>query len=135
MTDKGQTISEEIKIQGLLDRYLQFRHKGLDTKSTQNHIDEDSLTAFIEGRLSEREMPLMLKHLVDCAFCLHVTSELVKLNAALTEDEAIMTTPVKEPTKVSDVLSGLVSRIFGSNDAAVFAHQEKEEEKEEKKDS
>lgn len=133
MTNEGQINSEELKIQGLLDRYLQFRNTNSNFNGNENHLDDDSLTAFIEGKISEREMPSMIKHLIDCSFCLHVTSELAKLNTALAEDEFTVAVPTKEPTKVADVLSGLLSRIFGANDGAVFAHQE--DEKEENKES
>lgn len=133
MTNRGQINSEELKIQGLLDRYLQFRNVNRGADNYEKHLDEDSLTAFVEGRVSEREMPFMIKHLVDCSFCLHVTSELAKLSAAFAEDEFVAATPSKEPTKVADVLSGLLSRIFGPSDGAVFAHQE-QEDKDEKED-
>lgn len=135
MTNRGQINSEELKIQGLLDRFLQFRKISSNHNGHENHLDEDSLTAFVEGRVNEREMPFMIKHLVDCSFCLHITSELAKLSTVFTEDEFVITTPTKEPTKVADVLSGLLSRIFGANDGTVFAHQEQEkEEKEEPKE-
>lgn len=137
MINKGQISAEELKIQGLLDRYLQFRNINGNVGAKDNHLDEDSLTAFVEGKISEREMPFIVKHLVDCSFCLHVTSELAKLSAAFSEEEYTISEPVKEPTKVADVLSGLLSRIFGTTDGAVFAHQEQEKEedkKEEKED-
>ena len=130
MTNKGQ-ITQEIKIQGLIDRYLQFRSANTDISGQENHLDEDSLTAFIEGRLSERESPSIIKHLIDCSFCLHVTSELTKLNSVFAEDEIAVPILSKEPTKISEVLSGLLSRIFGTSDNAVFAHQEQEEKPEE----
>lgn len=138
MINKGQMNSEELKIQGLLDRYLQFRNINLNVGGYENHLDDDSLTAFVEGKVTEHEMPSLIKHLIDCSFCLHVTSELAKLNAAFEDEEFVATAPIKEPTKVADVLSGLLSRIFGANDGAVFAHQEQEEqdnkESEEEKD-
>ena len=41
-----------------------------------------------------------------------------------------------EPSRVSGVLSGLLSRIFGTSDGAVFAHnEEKDEEADKQKDS
>ena len=134
MTNKGQITSEELKIQGLLDRYLQFRNIDSNASIVDSHLDEDSLTAFVEGRVSEPEMPFILKHLIDCSFCLHVTGELAKLSAEFSGDEFIVAEPAKEPTKVADVLSGLLSRIFGSNDGAVFAHQEPETEEQKEKD-
>jgi len=35
-----------------------------------------------------------------------------------------------EPVSVSSVLSGILSRIFGSGDAAVFAHEERPDDEE-----
>jgi hypothetical protein len=35
-----------------------------------------------------------------------------------------------EPASVSSVLSGILSRIFGTSEAAVFAHEEKTDENE-----
>jgi hypothetical protein len=127
MINKGQINAEELKIQGLLDRYLSFRSAN-NNFNGNNHLDEDSLTAFVESNLSERESPSIIKHLVDCSFCLHVTSELAKMNAVFAEEEAGVSIPAAQPTKVSEVLSGLLSRIFGTTDGAVFAHEEKEED-------
>lgn len=132
MINNGQINAEELKIQGLLDRFLQFRSSNNNLRDNEAHLDEDSLTAFIEGKISERESPNIIGHLVDCSFCLHVTGELTRLNSVFAEDEISIPIQTKEPTKISEVLSGLLTRIFGTNDGAVFAHQE--EEKEEKDD-
>jgi hypothetical protein len=128
MKNKGHTITQEIKIQGLLDRYLQFRSSNTSYSGKDNHLDEDSLTAFVEGKLGTRESPTIIKHLIDCSFCLHVTGELAKLNLVFAEDEAVIPISAKEPMKISEVLSGLLSRILGTSDNAVFAHQEEKEE-------
>jgi hypothetical protein len=55
------------------------------------------------------------------------------MNAVFAEEEAAVSIPVAQPTKVSEVLSGLLSRIFGTTDGAVFAHEEKEEDETEAK--
>jgi hypothetical protein len=134
MINKGQVNAEELKIQGLLDRFLRVRSAKISFKENENHLDEDSLTAFIEGTISERESPMLLSHLVNCSFCLHVTGELARLNDAFAKDEVSSVRPTSGPTKISEVLSGLFSRIFGVSDGAVFAHQEEEEKKEDEKE-
>ncbi|MEK7722810.1 MAG: hypothetical protein AAB336_00520 [Acidobacteriota bacterium] len=134
MINKGQINAEELKIQGLLDRFLKFRNANNNLRENESHLDDDSLTAFIEGKTNERELTNIIKHLVDCSFCLHVTGELTKLSDAFAEDEVIITQTRKEPTKISEVLSGLLSRIFGTNDGAVFAHQQDEEKEAEIKE-
>lgn len=132
MINKGQINAEELKIQGLLDRFLKVRSANNNFRESENHLDEDSLNAFVEGKISEGEASSIVSHLVDCSFCLHVTSELTRLSDAFAEDEVIIPNTVKEPTKVSEVLSGLLSRIFGTSDGAVFAHQQEEKDNEEK---
>lgn len=134
MINKGQINADELKIQGLMDRFLKVRTANNNFRDNSEHLDEDSLTAFVEGRVSERESRSLIRHLVDCSFCLHVTGELAKLNDAFAEDEVIISTSAKEPTKISEVLSGLMSRIFGTSDAAVFAHEQKEENEDEDKE-
>jgi hypothetical protein len=140
MAHKGnlKPTEEDSTIQGLLGNYLRFRSANAVVDNKQKHLDEDSLTAFVEGNMSERESTPVLSHLVDCSFCRHVTAELVKLDFAFAGEEisapaAAMKT---EPTSVSDVLNNLLSRIFGSSaeGSAVLAHQEPEKE-DEKDDS
>ena len=129
--NREQPSSEELKIQGLLDRYLKFRSS---TVNSEAHLDEDSLNAFIEGKLSQRELSPVIKHLIDCSFCLNVTAELTKLESAFADENVEVPASVAEPTKVSDVLKGLLSRIFERQDNAVFAHQEDEENREKVKE-
>lgn len=125
MNNNEQTSSEELRIQGLLDRYLRFRSTAANSAP---HLDEDSLNAFVEGRLSRLEASPVIKHLIDCSFCLNVTAELVKLEFAFADEATTdFASPAAEPTKVSDVLNGLLARIFGSGGDAVFAHQENDE--------
>lgn len=133
MENDGKINPSELKIQGLLDRYLRFQSKTNEFE-TQAHLDEDSLTAFVEGNLSKREAQPMIAHLVNCSFCRHVTAELVKLDLAFAEETDPIAAVESQPTKVSEVLSGILSRLFGTNDDAVFAHHEEEEESEEDED-
>jgi hypothetical protein len=126
---------QELQIQGLLDRYLASSNKGITAETS--HIDDDSLSAFVEGTLNRRESDSIVKHLVDCGFCRHTTAELVRLDLAFAEEAA----PVRfaepvEQSKISEVFSSIFSKIFGTTDGAVFAHEEqKEKEDEEKEDS
>jgi hypothetical protein len=132
--EKGQINSEESKIQGLIDTYLRFRSSNAISDNGK-HLDDDTLTAFVEGNLSPRESAPVMRHLVDCSFCRHVTAELVKLDFAFAGEEAAVPVAAaarqSEPTSVSDVLSNILSRIFGTSDSAVLAHQEPEEEQKE----
>ena len=130
MENKKFTNPQDIQIQGLLDRYLHSQASDKNA-SSEKHLDEDILTAFTEGNLNEREAQPIVSHLVDCSFCRHVTAELVRLDLAFAGEDVQIATAENQPFKISEVLSGLLSRIFGTNDGAVFAHQEKEADSEE----
>ena len=129
-TEKLQ--AQEIKIQGLVDRFLQAKTSNTPPVEA-NHLDEDMLSAFVEGNLSEREAQPIVTHLVDCSFCRHITTELVRLDMAFAEEEtpAAIAAAEEQPSRISEVLSGLMSRIFGTSDGAVFAHQEDEKKPDE----
>ncbi|MEZ5427543.1 MAG: hypothetical protein R2747_14820 [Pyrinomonadaceae bacterium] len=92
------------------------------------HLDEDSLSAFVEGSLRQKEALPIVNHLVDCSFCRHVTAELVKLDFAFADESVPVIAESHAPSKISEVLNGILGRIFGTNDGVVFAHQEADEE-------
>jgi len=128
MENKGLINSEDIQIQSLLDRFLRLRVSSDVLLPEEQHLDEDSIAAFVEGNLQEREAQPIVKHLVDCSFCRHVTAELVRLDFALADEDVLQVAVADEkPSRVSEVLNGLLSRIFGTTDGAVFAHHEKED--------
>lgn len=117
-------------IQGLLEQYLSTRnsHKS-SIGETSLHLDEDSLAAFAEGNLSQREAAPVISHLVACGFCRHKTAALLTLDLEFAaEDEARVPIDVAEPSKISKVLNGVLSKIFGSTEEAVFAHNEEDED-------
>lgn len=120
----------ELQIQGILDSYLRANSSSHISAQT-NHLDEDTLTAFVEGNLSERESKPITNHLVNCSFCRHITAEIIKLDLEFTDDIEPIPTSTNEPTKVSEVLNGILSRIFGTSDDVVFAHQESKKDTEE----
>ncbi|HLM59380.1 MAG TPA: hypothetical protein VK308_01125 [Pyrinomonadaceae bacterium] len=134
MENKKLISPQDIQIQGVLDRYLRSRNSREDLALQDRHLDEDSLAAFTEGNLSEREAQPIVSHLVDCSFCRHVTAELIRLDSAFADEEVPVAVTENQPSKISEVLSNLFSRIFGANEGAVFAHQEKEEESEKAED-
>ncbi len=130
MNNEGQFSSESKQIQGLLDRCLRSDPFIRSRDSDANHLDEDSLTVFVEGELNENEAGPIISHLAGCSYCRHISAELVKLDLALADDPSPLIRSEREPTKVADVLNGVLERIFGSAEGAVFAHQENDDEEE-----
>ena len=119
-----------MKMQSLLNAFLQSRRSLKSSAAeTSFHVDEDFLNAFTEGHLSERESMPVVSHLADCGFCRHKTAELVRLGMEFSEDQPIPLAAVPtEPHTISEVLSSLLTKIFGSAEGAVFAHNEKDSE-------
>lgn len=121
---------QELQIQGLIGRYLASRNS--TSPSESGHVDEDSLSAFVEGTLNARESDSIVSHLVDCGFCRHATAELIRLDLAFAEEEnSVIADTSVQPARLSEVLSGLFSKIFGNTEGTVFAHEEKSENEEE----
>jgi|SRR3954470_23629124 len=133
MGNTQPNITQDVKIQGLIGRYLELRGRQPGRNESGTHLDEDTLSAFTEGAMGEREALPVINHLTDCSFCRHKTVELVQLDIAFADlDAPVQVREANEPVSVSSVLSNILSRIFGSSEAAVFAHEENENDKEKK---
>src|SRR5688572_16555046 len=132
MENTNKIGTDERRMQRLLDAFLLSRGTLKSSAAeTSFHLDDDSLSAFAEGSLSERESLHFVRHLVDCGFCLHKTAEIVRLDLEFegaTPDHAVA--PAAEPSRISEVLSSLFARIFGGTDQTVFAHNEDEKDEE-----
>ena len=112
------------RIPNLVGRYLSsVNDPGL---AAAVHLDDDLLTAFIDGSLMEREARAAVRHLVNCAFCRRSTAALLRLDAEFQVTPAPLPDPENAPTQVADVLHGFLSRLPGFGGEAVFGHQEPE---------
>ncbi len=126
MENKGLINPQDIQIQGVIDRYLRSKNSSNNAAVQENHLDEDSLAAFTEGNLSSRETQPIVRHLIDCSFCRHMTAELIRLDLAFADDNMPAVTFENQPSKISEILNNLLSSVFGTNDNVVFAHQQEE---------
>lgn len=119
---RPKSNKESERLRQIVHGYL--RHASFaQTSAFGRHLDEDALSAFIEGRLSEVESAPLIKHLVSCASCRQITAQLVRLDTELSGSEAIESTPVEEPGRIRRLLSDLASRVVPSTEEdAVFAY-------------
>ncbi len=132
MDNKSKLGRDELTMQRLVGAFLLSR-KSLKSSAAETsfHVDEDFLTAFAEGNLGARESAPVVNHLVNCGFCRHKTAELVRLDLAFDgASDDVRPASAGEPQKLSDVLGGILTKIFGTTDGAVFAHNEKDIEDE-----
>jgi hypothetical protein len=89
------------------------------------HLDEDALSAFVDGYLGERESAPLIKHLVACGFCRRITAQLIRLDNELGAfNETVKRIDVEdEPGRLRRFLADLAARALSSNeDDAVFAY-------------
>jgi hypothetical protein len=107
----------------MIDRRLQDRLAGA-TAAAENHLDEDAICAFVEGRLDEAEAAPVVSHLIACSSCRRETAQLVRFEAQF-EAENESATMAAEPGRVRqffDRLSSSLSPLIEED--AVFAYQE-----------
>jgi anti-sigma factor ChrR (cupin superfamily) len=97
-----------------------------------DHPDEDTICAFIEGRLEEAASSEMVSHLIMCGSCRRITAQSTRLDSQVsTEDDA----PLDDagPSRLRSILEGLAARVIPeSQEDVVFAYQNPPEQESEK---
>ena len=91
------------------------------------HLDEDAMSAFVEGQLSENETRSMISHLTSCGSCRDFTARLIRLESTFTaEDESTMTE--EAPSRLRQFIQRFASQVIpSSGEDAVFAYQNPDE--------
>ena len=120
MSNNNKMNPQESNIQGILAEYLTSRKP---SNLSGGHLDQDTLAAFTEGNLSELEARPAVSHLVDCSYCRHITAELVRLDLEFADEPVPVLSREAQPSKISEVLQGLLAKMFGTSENAVFAHE------------
>jgi hypothetical protein len=125
----GQESKTEIgAIRQLIDRRLKSRVTAEVLQDLlAEHLDEDAICAFVEGRLEETESAPVVSHLVACSFCRHTTAQLIRLESQF-ED---VSEPALDdgPGRLREFLENLAARVTPSfEEDAVFAYQNPETE-------
>jgi hypothetical protein len=115
----------EKQFEGLLSLYLRQRQLSKGSNTNQPHLDEDSLSAFVEGALTLRQAAPILKHLVDCVLCRRVTAQLAELSITL--DDTPFNSETVNKSNWRDFWSILTESVFRPYDNAVVAHEEEKE--------
>ena len=90
------------------------------------HIDEDTIAAFVEGRLADDECQPVLAHLAACGSCRRASAQIVQLENQI-EVESAAETP-EETGRLEALLSRFGSLVPSAGEEVVFAYQNPEEE-------
>jgi hypothetical protein len=88
------------------------------------HLDEDALSAFVEGRLTETESSPVIQHLVGCGFCRRATAQLIRLESEVGSTEtATPAVEQEEPGRIRSLLDSLAARVLPQSEGdSVFAY-------------
>lgn len=114
----------------LLALYLKQSQANKNSNSNQLHLDEDILSAFIEGTVTEKQAVPILRHLIDCGFCRRLTAKLNEINE--TFDDIAVCADNGRTNKWFDLWNNLTESIFRPYDNAVTAHEAEEQDDAEK---
>jgi len=94
-----------------------------EVEALDAHPDEDTVCAFVEGRLEEAGSSQMVSHLIACGSCRHTTAQLTRLDSQINAEND---SPLQDegPGRVRLLLEGLASRVIpSSQEDVVFAYQ------------
>jgi hypothetical protein len=91
---------------------------------TDVHLDEDALSAFVEGRLTEQESAPVIQHLVGCGFCRRATAQLIRLESEIGSTDMGASEAIQdEPGRIRTLLDDLASRVLPQAEGdTVFAY-------------
>ena len=96
-----------------------------------SHIDEDSIAAFVEGRLTDNECKPVLSHLAACGLCRRTSAQFVQLENQI-DDE--ISPAEEEPGRLEALLSRLRSTVSVGGEEVVFAYNSEETRETEESD-
>lgn len=99
----------------------------LSNVPNQTHLDEDTIAAFVEGRLLDSECQTVLAHLAACGLCRRTSAQMVQLENQI---DAEPTSEIEdEPGRLESLMSKLGSLVPATGEDVVFAYQNPEENK------
>jgi hypothetical protein len=111
------------RLRSMVHQHLRRRASFALGPSVGAHLDEDSLSAFVEGRLGDKESVPVVRHLVGCDSCRNITAQLIRLDTELSGIETEAPPPAEEPGRIRSLLANLASRVLpSSEDEVVFAY-------------
>jgi hypothetical protein len=91
---------------------------------SSGHLDEDTVSAFVEGRLEEPESSPVISHLIACTTCRHTTAQLIRLEAQF-DPGSEPTALDYDPGRMPSLLERLTARLTPSlEEDVVFAYQD-----------
>ena len=125
----------DTRFQDLFAVYLRDRTNALAADASSSHLDQDTISAFVDGGLTLREMDPVVAHLADCGYCRTSTAALLRIEAEFAETAAPAQEMQPESAGLAEALSTWFAKLFGSSAEGVFAHGERSEKEVENGDN
>jgi hypothetical protein len=120
---RPKSNKESDRLRSMVHQHLRRRASFAQGSPVGAHLDEDSLSAFVEGRLGDKESAPLVRHLVSCGSCRNITAQLVRLDTELSGVETEAPPLSEEPGRIRSLLANLASRVLpSSEDEVVFAY-------------
>ena len=117
--------AETDTIRYMIDQRLKARTVDESAAPPDAHVDEDSICAFVEGRLEEAEASPLISHLIVCASCRHTTALLIRFESRFESEND--PAPDENPGRLRMLLERLAAGLTPSvEEDAVFAYQDPE---------
>ena len=85
-----------------------------------SHVDEDSIAAFVEGRLTDSECKPVLSHLAACGLCRRTSAQFVQLENQIDDD--VSPASDEEPGRLEILIFRLSSVMPSAGEEVVFAY-------------
>ena len=104
---------------------LQARVREPVSPRDDDHLDADTLAAFVEGRIEDSGARLITSHLIVCSACRRASAQVVHLETAVVEDDQ------PEPSTESAgglrrLIDGLAARLLPADEGdVVFAYEDR----------
>jgi hypothetical protein len=108
----------------LIGQSLQTRALGEQLVfNADDHLDADTVTAFVEGRVAEPGATMITSHLIVCSSCRRATAQTIHLEGAVAAEDDRFGAE-SPPRSLRQFLDELAARVFPSSEEVVFAYQD-----------
>jgi len=88
------------------------------------HLDADTIAAFVEGRVQEQGASLITSHLITCSLCRTATARTMHLECEIEAEHDVLPSD-EAPSRFRQFLDRLGAQVFPSSEGdVVFAYQD-----------
>lgn len=110
-------------ISTLIGQRLRTRATDAVVFDSENHLDADTVAAFVEGRVAEPGASQITSHLITCSVCRIATARTMHLECAVPAEDNVEE-PDASPGRLRKFLDDFAAQVFPSAEEVVFAYEE-----------